>query len=332
MGEFDLIARYFKRPATRAALGVGDDCALLQPAPGTQLAISSDMLVEGRHFLGTVDPRKLGHKALAVNLSDLAACGAKPLAFTLALALPRIDEDWLAAFSAGLLALADAHNCELVGGDTTQGPLNICITIFGEVPVLDGQSLALLRSGARPGDDLYVSGTLGDARVALEVFRGTLSVPAPVFEMARSRMEQPTPRVALGLALRGIASAAIDVSDGLLGDLGHILTQSGVGATVQADAASALVASRSIYRDNSTLPGQTIGIDQWRSLALAGGDDYELLFSAPASTRAQVAQAAESSQTAVTRIGTIERESGLRLVDADGRKLPNIYSSFDHFA
>ena len=332
MGEFDLIARYFKRPATRAALGVGDDCALLQPAPGTQLAISSDMLVEGRHFLGTVDPRKLGHKALAVNLSDLAACGAKPLAFTLALALPRVDEDWLAAFSAGLLALADAHNCELVGGDTTQGPLNICITIFGEVPVLDGQSLALLRSGARPGDDLYVSGTLGDARVALEVFRGTLSVPAPVFEMARSRMEQPTPRVALGLALRGIASAAIDVSDGLLGDLGHILTQSGVGATVQADAASALVASRSIYRDNSTLPGQTIGIDQWRSLALAGGDDYELLFSAPASTRAQVAQAAESSQTAVTRIGTIERESGLRLVDADGRKLPNTYSSFDHFA
>ena len=332
MGEFDLIARYFKRPATRAALGVGDDCALLQPAPGTQLAISSDMLVEGRHFLGTVDPRKLGHKALAVNLSDLAACGAKPLAFTLALALPRVDEDWLAAFSAGLLALADAHNCELVGGDTTQGPLNICITIFGEVPVLDGQSLALLRSGARPGDDLYVSGTLGDARVALEVFRGTLSVPAPVFEMARSRMEQPTPRVALGMALRGIASAAIDVSDGLLGDLGHILTQSGVGATVQADAASALVASRSIYRDNSTLPGQTIGIDQWRSLALAGGDDYELLFSAPASTRAQVAQAAESSQTAVTRIGTIERESGLRLVDADGRKLPNNYSSFDHFA
>jgi thiamine-monophosphate kinase len=150
--------------------------------------------------------------------------------------------------------------------------------------------------------------------------------------MARLRMEQPTPRVALGLALRGIASAAIDISDGLLGDLGHILKQSGVGATVQADAASALVASRSICRDNSTIPGQTIGIDQWRSLALAGGDDYELLFSAPASTRAQVAQAAESSQTAVTRIGTIERESGLRLVDADGRKLPNIYSSFDHFA
>ncbi|MEI7538386.1 MAG: thiamine-phosphate kinase, partial [Comamonadaceae bacterium] len=278
MGEFDLIARYFKRPARRAALGVGDDCALLQPAPGMQLAISSDMLVEGRHFLSSVDPRKLGHKALAVNLSDLAACGAKPLAFTLALALPRADETWLAAFSEGMLALADAHHCELIGGDTTRGPLNICITIFGEVPVLDGQSQALLRSGAKPGDELYVSGTLGDARIALEVFRGTLSIPAPVFELARSRMEQPTPRVALGLALRGIASAAIDISDGLLGDLGHILTQSGVGATVQADAASALVASRGIYRDNSTIPGQTIDMDQWRSLALAGGDDYELLF------------------------------------------------------
>jgi len=332
MGEFDLIARYFKRPARRAALGVGDDCALLQPAPGMQLAISSDMLVEGRHFLSSVDPRKLGHKALAVNLSDLAACGAKPLAFTLALALPRADETWLAAFSEGMLALADAHHCELIGGDTTRGPLNICITIFGEVPVLDGQSQALLRSGAKPGDELYVSGTLGDARIALEVFRGTLSIPAPVFELARSRMEQPTPRVALGLALRGIASAAIDISDGLLGDLGHILTQSGVGATVQADAASALVASRGIYRDNSTIPGQTIDMDQWRSLALAGGDDYELLFSAPASARSQVLQAAASSQTHVTRIGAIERTSGLRLVDSEGSELPNHYCSFDHFA
>ena len=331
MGEFDLIARYFKRPARRAALGVGDDCALLQPAPGMQLAISSDMLVEGRHFLSSVDPRKLGHKALAVNLSDLAACGAKPLAFTLALALPRADEDWLAAFSEGMLALADAHHCELIGGDTTRGPLNICITIFGEVPVLDGQSQALLRSGAKPGDELYVSGTLGDARIALEVFRGTLSIPAPVFELARSRMEQPTPRVALGLALRGIASAAIDISDGLLGDLGHILTQSGVGATVQADAASALVASRVAYDSAASLHGGGISIGQWRSWALAGGDDYELLFSAPASTRTQVMQAAESSQTAVTCIGRIENTGGLRLVDSAGRKLPNHYRSFDHF-
>jgi thiamine-monophosphate kinase len=332
MGEFDLIARYFKRPARRAALGVGDDCALLQPAAGTQLAISSDMLVEGRHFLSSVDPRRLGHKALAVNLSDLAACGARPLAFTLALALPRVDENWLAGFSEGLLALADAHDCELIGGDTTQGPLNICITVFGEVPLVNGRSQALLRSGAKPGDDLYVSGALGDARIALEVFRGTLSVPTPVFEMARLRMEQPTPRIALGLALRDIASAAIDISDGLLGDLGHILTQSGVGATVQADAAAALVASRVAYDSAAGLHGDRISTDQWRSWALAGGDDYELLFSAPACARSQVAQAAESSQTVVTRIGRIEQERGLRLVDAVGQTLPNGYSSFDHFA
>ena len=167
MGEFDLIARYFTRPATRAVLGVGDDCALLRPTPGTQLAISSDMLVEGRHFFADVDPAALGHKALAVNLSDLAACGATPVAFTLALALPSADEAWLAPFSRGLLALADAHGCELVGGDTTQGPLNICITVFGEVPVVNGRSQALLRSGAQAGDDIYVSGTLGDARLAL---------------------------------------------------------------------------------------------------------------------------------------------------------------------
>lgn len=164
MGEFDLIARYFTRPVRRAVLGVGDDCALLQPSAAMQLAISSDMLVQGRHFFAGTDAYRLGHKALAVNLSDLAACGAKPVAFTLALALPDVDQPWLEGFSSGLLALANAHGCELIGGDTTQGPLNICITVFGEVPA--GQ--ALLRSGARVGDDIYVSGHLGDARLALE--------------------------------------------------------------------------------------------------------------------------------------------------------------------
>ena len=332
MGEFDLIDRYFKRPARQAALGVGDDCALLQPAPGTQLAISSDMLVEGRHFLSTVDPFKLGHKALAVNLSDLAACGAKPLAFTLALALPRADEAWLAPFAQGLFALADAHGCELVGGDTTQGPLNICITVFGEVPVQNGRSQALLRSGAQAGDDLYVSGTLGDARLALEVFRGTLSVPAPLFEAARLRMEQPTPRVALGLALRGIATAAIDVSDGLLGDLGHILKQSGVGATVDAEGVLGLVAARAACSAAGAGSGAAIEPAQWLGWALAGGDDYELLFSAPASKRDAVAAAAQASQTPVTRIGQIDAERGLRLVDGQGQALPNSYTSFDHFA
>ena len=332
MGEFDLIERYFKRPARQAVVGVGDDCAILQPAAGTQWAISSDMLVEGRHFLPTTDPRQLGHKALAVNLSDLAACGAKPLAFTLALALPRADEAWLAPFSEGLLALADAHGCELVGGDTTQGPLNICITVFGELPVVMGRSQALLRSGALAGDDLYVSGTLGDARLALEALRGTLTLSAPLLAAARVRLEAPTPRVALGIALRGIATAAIDVSDGLLGDLGHILKQSGVGATVNADIAMTLVAARAGCPSAQDGSGAGILPSQWRAWALAGGDDYELLFTASPAQRDAVAAAAQLSQTPVTRIGRIDAERGLRLVDDLGQALPNIYSSFDHFA
>ena len=332
MGEFDLIERYFKRPTPNAALGVGDDCALLQPAPGTQLAISSDMLVEGRHFLSTVNPGALGHKALAVNLSDLAACGAKPLAFTLALALPHASEAWLAPFSQGLLALADAHGCELIGGDTTQGPLNICITVFGEVPVVNGRSQALLRSGARAGDDLYVSGNVGDARLALEVFRGTVSVPAPVFEAARLRLEQPTPRVALGQALRGLATAAIDVSDGLLGDLGHILKQSGVGATVNTEVATHLVAAHACCSGAGGQFGTEIRPENWLGFALGGGDDYELLFTAPVSARSRIAEAALASQTPVTRIGQIEAPPGLRLVDGQGQAVPNVYRSFDHFA
>ena len=332
MGEFDLIERYFKRPARQAVVGVGDDCAILQPTAGTQWAISSDMLVEGRHFLPTADPRQLGHKALAVNLSDLAACGAKPLAFTLALALPRADEAWLAPFSEGLLALADAHGCELVGGDTTQGPLNICITVFGELPVVMGRSQALLRSGALAGDDLYVSGTLGDARLALEALRGTLTLSAPLLAAARVRLEAPTPRVALGIALRGIATAAIDVSDGLLGDLGHILKQSGVGATVNADIAMTLVAARAGCPSAQDGSGAGILPSQWRAWALAGGDDYELLFTASPAQRDAVAAAAQLSQTPVTRIGRIDAERGLRLVDDLGQALPNIYSSFDHFA
>ena len=331
VGEFDLIERYFKRPARRAVLGVGDDCALLQPAPGTQLAISSDMLVAGRHFFPDVNPRHLGHKALAVNLSDLAACGAKPLAFTLALALPEADEAWLAPFSEGLLALADAHDCELVGGDTTQGPLNICITVFGEVPVVNGQSQALLRSGAQPGDDLYVSGTLGDARLALEVLQGQLTVPDTVLAAARLRLECPTPRVALGQALRGVATAALDVSDGLLGDLGHILKPSRVGATVDVDLATALMATRANDIKTSAHFGAPIEPAQRRHWALAGGDDYELLFTAPAARRDAVAAAALASHTLVNRIGHIDAEPGMRLRDAQGRPVANTFASFDHF-
>lgn len=327
MGEFDLIARFFKRPAAASAgavLGIGDDCALLQPAPGMQLAISSDMLVEGRHFLSTVNPAHLGHKALAVNLSDLAACGAKPLAFTLALSLPRADEVWLEPFSRGLLALADAHGCELVGGDTTQGPLNICITVFGEVP----PGRALLRSGARAGDDLYVSGTLGDARLALEVFRGTLAVPGDVFTAARARMEQPTPRVALGQALRGIASSAIDISDGLVGDLGHILRASGVGAVIDTSIATKLIAAC----NHPTGAGALFDAEKQLELVLAGGDDYELAFTASATQRDAVLAAAQASQTRVTRIGQIEATPGLRLVDGEGRPVQQQFVSFDHFA
>jgi len=332
MGEFDLIARYFTRPTRRAALGIGDDCALLQPAPGTQLAISCDMLVQGRHFFADVNPHNLGHKALAVNLSDLAACGAKPLAFSLALALPEVNEPWLAAFAQGLFALADAHGCELIGGDTTAGPLNICITVFGEVPVVKGRSQALLRSGAKAGDDLYVSGTLGDARLALQAQQGRLSVPAPVLRAALERLERPTPRVALGLGLRGIASAAIDLSDGFMGDLGHILECSQVGATVQADQ---LVQCIGCY----TKPGSThhetgieLSVEQWRTLALAGGDDYELLFTAAPEQRAAVAHAAQSSQTPVHRIGQIDARPGLRLLDENSQPLAQQFASFDHFA
>lgn len=339
MGEFDLIERYFKAPARamrandavesdKIALGIGDDCALLQPAAGMQLAISSDMLVEGRHFFADVDPYTLGHKALAVNLSDLAACGAKPLAFTLALALPKADETWLAAFSRGLLALAAEHNCALIGGDTTQGPLNICITVLGEVP----KQQALLRSGAKAGDDIYVSGTLGDARLALEAMRGNLTLSSEAFTTAKARLETPTPRVALGMALRGIASSAIDVSDGLLGDLGHILKQSQVGAVIETALITQLLTINSIA--NQAI--NTTAIDQFTpqkqlQYVLSGGDDYELAFTAPMSKRHDVQAAALASNTPVTRIGQIEAEPGLRLIDAQGQTVPNNFASFDHF-
>ncbi len=320
MGEFDLIAHYFKRPARRAALGVGDDCALLAPAPGMQLAISSDMLVEGRHFLSTVDPAQLGHKSLAVNLSDLAACGAKPLAFTLALSLPRVDETWLAGFSRGMFALADAHECELIGGDTTQGPLNICITVFGEVP----QGHALLRSGAKAGDDLYISGTVGDARLALEAHRGTLRLDGPALLAAQARMDMPTPRVVLGTALRDIATSAVDLSDGLLGDIGHVLKASNAGARIDVDAVTARLGVR--------VDAATLSQDLRRQYTLAGGDDYELAFTAPASARDAITHASLMSETPVTRIGRIEAEAGLRLVDASGQPVDGRFASFDHFA
>jgi thiamine-monophosphate kinase len=333
MGEFDLIDRYFKAPARAMLqasaldkgiqLGIGDDCALIQQALGMQLAISSDMLVEGRHFFADVDPYKLGHKALAVNLSDLAACGAKPLAFTLALALPKADAGWLESFSRGLLALAAEHNCHLIGGDTTQGPLNICITVFGEVP----KQQALLRSGTQVGDDIYVSGSLGDARLALEAMRGNLTLPAEVFKAAKARLEMPTPRVALGIALRGIASSAIDVSDGLLGDLGHILKQSQVGAVIETSIAMHLIATKAI----NTPVNHQFSHKKQLECVFSGGDDYELAFTAPVALREDVQLASKTSATKVTRIGRIEAELGLRLVDENGQSVGNDFGSFDHF-
>ena len=320
LGEFALIARYFKRPGrplgAGVALGVGDDCALLKPGAGMQLAVSSDMLVSGRHFFADVDPRTLGHKALAVNLSDLAACGAKPLGFTLALALPDASAEWLAAFSEGLFALADAHGCTLVGGDTTRGPLNICITVFGEVP----PGRALLRSGAQAGDDIYVSGTLGDAALALLALQGKVDLPPDLLAQTRKRLEMPTPRVELGMALLGIATAAADVSDGLLGDLGHILEQSGKGATIHTAVAIELIAA---YANPTGVAGPfdpKIPSATLLQCALAGGDDYELVFTAAATQRDAVQRAANAAGVPVTRIGTITPQAGLTLLDAQGRR------------
>lgn len=323
LGEFDLIVKYFKRPVHRAALGVGDDCALLAPAPGMQLAISCDMLVQGRHFFADVDPHALGHKALAVNLSDLAASGAAPRAFTLALALPQVEEAWLQGFAQGLFALADAHGCELIGGDTTQGPLNICITVFGDVPA--GQ--ALLRSGAQAGDDIYVSGNLGDARLALEALLGHITLPAQALAAARERLERPTPRVALGTALRGIANSALDVSDGLLGDLSHILQASQVGAEIHLEEATKLIASSALWESAAS------GFDQnlLQQCTLAGGDDYELCFTAAVSKRAAVQAASATAQTPVHRIGRITAAPGLRVLDAQGQPVAQRWRSFDHF-
>jgi thiamine-monophosphate kinase len=320
LGEFDLIEQHFLRREgegpRRAAVGNGDDCAVIAPAPGMQIALSTDTLVEGRHFLSTVDPARLGHKSLAVNLSDLAACGARPLAFTLALTLPRVDTRWLSGFARGLLALADAHDCELIGGDTTAGPLTIGITVLGEVPA----GGALLRSGARPGDQLWVSGQPGEARLALEAFRGTLSPPlsADDFQHTRDRMECPTPRVALGLALRGLATAAIDISDGLLGDLQHILRRSRVGATLCLEQ---LPRSACLHGRSAT---------EQLDMLLAGGDDYELLFTAAAHQASAVQAAARAAGVAVTCIGQIDSDPGLRLLQ-HGATVANGWTSFDHF-
>jgi thiamine-monophosphate kinase len=292
-----------------------------------QLAVSTDMLVEGRHFLSTVDPRRLGHKALAVNLSDLAACGAQPLAFTLSLSMPHVDETWLAGFAQGLFALAEQHDCELVGGDTTRGPLNLCLTVFGDVP----PALALRRDAARAGDDIWVSGMLGDARAGLGILRGewpTDTFDAHEAAALQRALERPEPRVALGLALRGVAHAALDISDGLAGDLLHILERSRLDARVALDA---LPRSAGLRK----LPDAT----QWQCAA-AGGDDYELCFTAAPAQREAVLAAGEAAGVAVTRIGTITARSQdarehdaptIVWLDASGAPCRLALHGFDHF-
>ncbi len=327
MTEFELIARYFDGPARRmhrrARLGIGDDCALLAPAAGHELAVSTDMLVAGRHFFDDVDAAALGWKTLAVNLSDLAAMGARPLAFTLAFALPAIDEAWLAAFSQGLFDCATAFDCELVGGDTTRGPLTLCVTVFGTVP----EGRALRRAAAREGDDLWVSGELGTAALALQRIRAAREGrdgEAAVDGRLRDALERPVPRVALGIALVGLAHAAIDISDGLAQDLGHLLKASRCGADVHLDAipvAAELAAAADDVRHR---------------MALAGGDDYELCFSAAPTHREAIARAAAAADTRVTRIGTVVAGGALRFVDEQGADCRSIDAAllrgFDHFA
>ena len=316
--EFDLIQQFFTRPASNAVLGVGDDAALLQVSPGKLLAVSSDMLVAGRHFLPDANPYLLGHKSLAVNLSDLAAMGATPRWVTLALALPGVDEAWLSAFSRGFFDLADRFGVTLVGGDTTRGPLNLCVTIFGET-----DARPLRRDAARVGDEIWVSGDLGGAALGLAHLLGELELPADVASACLSRLHQPEPRVALGLALTQLPRvAAIDISDGLLADLGHILQRSGVGADIELARlpAHAAVTAR--------LPESPLA----RRCLLAGGDDYELCFTAPPASAAAILAAGATADVALSRIGRISEQPGLRVAGVDGLPMQIEEQGFDHFA
>jgi len=322
MTEFELIRRYFTRAAPGAELGVGDDAALLRVAPGMELAVSSDMLVSGTHFFPDADPAGLGHKTLAVNLSDMAAMGAAPRWALLSLSLPSVDEVWLQRFSDGFFALANRHGVELVGGDTTRGPLNLCVTIMGETP----QGAALRRAGARPGDEIWVSGTLGDAALALAHLQGKVRLEQDGLTKCATKLHRPEPRVALGQALRGVATSMIDVSDGLLADLGHILDCSKTGAEIRLDAlplsphVQALVGASAVARDLAV------------HCAVSGGDDYELCFTAPAGKHEQIAQLSDRLNVPLTPIGVIVGGSGLRVHAADGGAIHMKETGYDHFA
>jgi len=309
--EFELIARYFTRGTSHTKLGVGDDGALIAPTPGQELVISTDLLVEGTHFLADTNAEALGWKTLAVNVSDLAAMGAKPRWATLAIAVPPTPTfSWLDDFSRGFFACADAFGIDLIGGDTTRGPRAFCVTILGEAPA--GQ--ALRRSGAQVGDSIWVSGQPGRAALGLAHLQGRTVLVEPQLGECLAALHRPQPRVALGLALRGIASTAIDVSDGLLADLGHILDQSARAARLQIPG----------------LPAAGIERDCW----LSGGDDYELLFTAPASRDNAIASLADTLQLPLTHIGQITSGTPGELVlcDDGGAVITPKHRGFDHFA
>ncbi len=318
--EFDLIRRHFTHAVSRTALGVGDDAALIKADNGQLLAVSADMLVAGRHFFRDADPEAVGHKALAVNLSDMAAMGATPRWATMGIALPKADARWVAAFAKGFMALARKHGVDLIGGDTTRGPLNICVQIIGEVPARQ----ALRRDGAKAGDDIWVSGTLGDAALAVAAKTRRIKLkPAELRQVIR-RLDQPTPRIALGLALRGVARSAIDVSDGLVADLGHVCERSRVAAVLEFER---LPMSALLRRHLRSPVAQ--------SALLAGGDDYELCFTAAPVKRTLVERAALRARVRVTRIGrAIRAPAGVCsvvVVDRDGLPLTLKQKGFDHF-
>lgn len=312
LGEFDLIRRYFTSlgVAEGVALGVGDDGAVLDIPPGHQLVSVMDTLVAGVHFPEDTAPFDIGYRALAVNLSDLAAMGAEPRWFTLALTLPKADEAWLAGFAAGLRSLAERFGIALVGGDTTRGPLTITVQAEGLVP----RGQVLKRSGARPGDGIYVTGTLGDAAAGLALHQGRLQADGDTAAFLRSRFFRPEPRVQTGLALRGLATACIDVSDGLLQDLGHVLAASGVGAKLDVDRLPLSAALDVLPRQEAV------------KLALSAGDDYELCFTRP-DDRGPVLR----TGAVITRVGEIIQASGLYLESAAEFNAAFVSKGWQHF-
>jgi len=319
-GEFALIDKYFARPTPSAVLGPGDDCALLQPSPGKQLAVTTDMLVAGTHFLPDTDPKNLGWKALAVNLSDLAAMGATPRWVTLAGALPGADEAWIAQFAEGFFACADEYGVDVVGGDTTKGPLNLCITAIGEIE----PGRALRRDGAKVGDQIWVSGRPGLASLGLAQLQGKIALPEPWPRLCITALEKPRPRVALGQALLGIASAAIDVSDGLLADLGHI------GERSQCAAAVKLVQLPYLPK------GETYNADLRRlamECLLTGGDDYELCFTAPGPASQDIIRIAARLELPLWNIGEMVAGPGgeVTVLDPDGQPVSFARQGYDHF-